>query len=203
MKLKSGFTIVELIVIIAVIAVLAGIVTIVYRTSVTDSRDNARRMAVQQVEQAIANLSMQVDNIKTGGQNSNTALLPDASGLCTYNSRGWVYSTEEQYPCSMGLQLINRKLLPADFFDTLQPNEEVTASSDSERKHKAMMLYNCQKTDGSPYRLLLYYVKNPTPEEEALIEYVPDSGDFYYPCVAMFNDLVSSGKMNAAREVKF
>ena len=156
---QRGFTVVEIMVVILVIAVLATIITFVYRDAQIEARDTARRATAQQVENAIGLLKFHTNTIETGGWTNDTSLGPDANGLCRYSSQGWIYYDSSSYPCTMGHQLMNVKLLPKDFFETIQPNKE---SESPVPRQQAMMIYRC---DNNNRWLLYYHLEKPSPED--------------------------------------
>ena len=197
---QSGFSILEVLVVIGVLVILVTITAIGYGKYHDDSRDTARRAAVQQVEAAINTLKTQKDRvIPLGGYITATGHGLGSDGLCTYTSGGWLYAEVNYYPCSLGLTLRNAKLLPNDFFDKLQPNEEVAQTEYGEqtnRPHLSMMIYNCVPTQNR--YLLYYYLKNPTQKD------TDDMAALRSKCTS---DYISSAnleryKMRAAVEIK-
>lgn len=166
--MKRGFTIIELMIVIVVIGILASIALIAYNGARDNSRDTARRAAVDQLISAIDALKIKYPDqkINTGGYRGtpSAADAPDASGLCPYAGSGWVQHTHPHYPCSIGQALINNGLLRPEFFATLPPNE-VFPTTDG--RSAAMMIYKCNHDVADRTYLLYYYVKHPTSQEEA------------------------------------
>lgn len=198
---RRGFTVIELMVVIVVIGLLAGMVLFAYRGARDNSRDTARRAAVDQLVSAIDALKIKYPDqqINTGGYRGTPTAADalGANGLCPYASSGWVHHAgHAHYPCSIGDSLIANDLLRPEFFTTLPPNE-VFATTDG--RSAAMMIYKCNYDAADRTYLLYYYVKQPTAEETAEFQRLRQatSCDTVYPSDTEINHY----GMRAARKI--
>ncbi len=180
--MKRGFTIVELAIVIVVVLLLATIVTLGYRSAQDDSRDTARRAAVQQIEQAVNALKLWTDSqIMVGGYRT-TVLGLDSNGLCQYNSTttytsntnsNWLYykGAYPYFPCTLGQSLIANGLLSEDFFQKIPERDDGYAKHSQMEQSTSMVLYSCNTSPATSRKwILYYYLKSPTAEESASVD---------------------------------
>lgn len=210
--MKQGFTVVELIVVIVVLAVLVAITTVGYGWMQDDSRDTARRASVQQIISAVDALKMKTDQtLMVGGYKTGTLLGLDSNGLCQYNATtaytsntgsNWLYyqGSYTYFPCTLGQALVANGLLPNNFFESIPERDDGYSKHSQMQSSTSMALYSCDTPAVSSKRwILYYYLKNPTPEEEASIDRLWNSCAASSPTI---NSIKNTLRMKAAVEIR-
>lgn len=154
MKSRSGFTLVELLIVIVVIAILAAISVVAYNGIQDRANDTRMRAGVAQIEKAIMMWHTETGQQPVGGWSSSVAI---GSGTnCSNGNGGWLASGT--YTCAFEDALRNTGLLPANFVRSL-PGSPTSAGSGA----YSVMFYAC----GSNRYALSYHLRRPTAEDSA------------------------------------
>lgn len=159
LKTKSGFTLVELLIVIVIIAILAAITIVAYNGISARANDSSIRSGATQFAKAVINWhTLTGSSTPLGGYGSTVAI--DANGLCTDGTGGgWVASG--MYKCSIEDELIAQKLLPTGFTATLPKNNKMNYPNGRE----SLMFYPCNLADRS--YVVLYYLNSPSDADVA------------------------------------
>jgi prepilin-type N-terminal cleavage/methylation domain-containing protein len=139
MKLsKSGFTLVELLIVIIVIGILAGIVLVTYNGLQAGARDARRKADLQNIADAIGSYRVKHDDIGTG------------SG-CGYqgNGSGWFNYTGTSYPKSILTCLTEAGYLSSGVIDPFNCATTTDSSPNCQRQGYAYMKYTSGSGDTS------------------------------------------------------
>lgn len=161
-KAKSGFTIVELLIVIVVIGILAAITIVAYNGVQARANNTKTVSAVNAIEKAL-----QLWHVDTGGQpysgGGSTAIMPTppSGNSCpgSTTAGGWV-ARGAGYSCSLEDLLLAYKLIPSDLISSLPPNKNTNNSS-----KQTLMFYTCSNvTNGY---ILMWYVDSPSSSDVA------------------------------------
>lgn len=146
---RSGFTIVELVIVIAVIGILAAITVVAYNGIQEGAKDSAIRGGATQLVKALQSWS---------GRTGKTPL--QTGGGYAGNGTGWVAANypSSSYPNSIETVLFQAGYLPDDFTISLPANEAYS----SNKEYSTYMLYSC----GEKY-VVYAYLNSPTAEDTA------------------------------------
>ena len=169
-KGKSGFTIVELLIVIVVIGILAAISLVAYTNVQASANDARMKSGVGQLEKAIYLWYSQIGQQPVGGWSSTVAV---ANGNCSDGSGGWVFSGA--YACSLEDILVSQQLLPAGFTRKLPPNKSHGTNTDGAL---SLMFYPCS---GTGRYALYWHLLNPSAADTANLTSLETSGCPTYP----------------------
>jgi len=153
---KSGFTIVELLIVIVVIAILAAISIVAYNGIQTRAQDTRLKLGASEFAKALQ--AWAVDNGSTLKGNSGSTVAI-ANGECA-DGGGSGFVGKTVYACTLEEMLQAKGFLPENFVANL-PGNIPRGSPTSGRL--SMMIYPCS-TGGYT---LMWHLKNPTAEETA------------------------------------
>lgn len=151
---RSGFTIVELLIVIVVIGILATIAIVAYNGIQARGNDAKIRSAVNQLEKAIITWSADNGNVVRGGSGSTVAAGPNG---CTDGLYGWFGSGP--YICSPEDTFVAGKVIPSGFTAALPKNTYSNTSATNGRF--ALMFYGC----GTGKYLLFWTLQSPTTDD--------------------------------------
>lgn len=148
---RSGFTLVELLIVIVVIGILAAITLVAYNGVQQKARDSAVRQATSQLASALQRYAILYGTPSGFGSNTTT---PISGGQCTGgSSSGWLEPTT--YSCAIGDMLVAANLLPSNFFTDLPSGVSFNGSN-----RYVFMLYPCSGKAGQ-FRLM-YALSSPS-----------------------------------------
>lgn len=162
---RTGFTIVELLIVIVVIAILAAITIVAFNGVQARASDARMRSSMNQFEKAIRNWAITMNDLPKGGWGSTVGL---SGSNCIDGSGGWVFSGA--YTCSLEDVLIAQKLIPSGFTRSLPPNKSYGSNTDGAL---AVMFYPCGST--GKYALF-WHLLNPTADDTASLATVEAAG---------------------------
>ena len=155
---KSGFTIVELLIVIVVIAILAAISVVAYTGIQARANDSKMINGVAQIEKAMKLYAVNNSSTITGGWGSTTA-----AGVNGCVDGGEGFFATGNYTCTAEETLIAAGFLPAGFTSSL-PNNTYFGSTTSGLS--SIMLYSC----GATGRYGLYWtLRSPTATDSSNI----------------------------------
>ncbi|HET8884383.1 MAG TPA: prepilin-type N-terminal cleavage/methylation domain-containing protein [Candidatus Saccharimonadales bacterium] len=167
-KTKSGFTIVELLIVIVVIGILAAITIVTYSGVQDRAVDTRMRVAANKVEKALRLWHIDTGESPQGGWAST---LPISGNNCPDGDvvNGWVAT--DTYPCTLEDILVAGDYLSEDFIGGLPSNTYQHTSTQSGRY--SMMFYPCNETD----EFALYWtLRAPSVEDGTQLQAVLDDG---------------------------
>ena len=144
---RSGFTIIELLIVIVVIGILTTLTVVAYGGIQARTRDTIVKNAAKQFAVELQRFSADTGKtpLQTGG-----GYLGNGTGYVS------VLNTNVNYPIAIETVLINSGYLPADFTKNLPVNKQSNNSSGT------LMLYAC----GSKY-VVYYSLEAPTSDDTA------------------------------------
>lgn len=152
-RARSGFTLVELLIVIVVVAILAVVTATMYADAQKQARDTQLRDAADKVADAIQLFTAKNGHFPVGGWNSTTAL----SGTeCTTGGQGW-FGTG-MYTCTLEDTLVASGYLPAGFSAALPQNTDFNNGSP---KNQSIMVY----VQPQNMALVFYAMESPTQQD--------------------------------------
>lgn len=159
---KSGFTIVELLIVVVVIAILAAISIVAYTGIQARAYDSKMINGLNQIENALRLYSIDYGSTIVGGWGS-TAVATGSP--CIDGADGWFASGT--YACAAEDTLVARNFLPVGLTASLPPNRYYGAPSNGQL---SVMLYICNPNGITPGRFALYWtLRNPSATDSANI----------------------------------
>ncbi len=163
---RTGFTIVELLIVIVVIGILASITVVAFNGVQARASDARIRAQAKDVVKALHSWSITRGGaLPTGSGYNSTAT--SGTGECTGGVGG--HAGQGDYVCSLEQMLVDSKLLPADFITNLPPNKDHVSGPATFR---TLFFYPC--SSDSRRFVLFYYLERPTAEDTAsLNEVIP------------------------------
>lgn len=139
---KSGFTIIELLIVIVIIAILAAITLVAYSTIQSRATDSAMRQGSEQFAKALQLWAVDNGNSLKGDSGSTTAI---SGGFCADgNGAGFVASGV--YTCTIEDELVAAGRLPSGFMRSLPKNTYYAGSTAGQGI--GIMLYPCSSQPG-------------------------------------------------------
>lgn len=151
-KTRSGFTLVELLIVIVIIAILAAITIVAYNGIQARANDSTVQHAATDFATALKRYV--IDYGTPSGFGSGTTVALDANGNCSGGvNAGW--AEPGTYKCTIADILIAKQLLPANFFTSLPRSANANKSPNT-----VFMFYPCASQPGS-YKLM-YTQYNPS-----------------------------------------
>lgn len=163
LKPRSGFTIVELLIVVVVIAILAAISLVAYSNIQNRANDSKTKAAVTQLEKAIRLYAVDNGPIIVAGY-SSTAVA--AGSPCVDGTGGFVGTG--LYACSLEDMLVGSKHLPAGFTAAIPANTYFGSSTEGGRR--ALMFYSCLSVPG---KYVLYWtLRSPSSADTASLDNV-------------------------------
>lgn len=166
-KLKHGFTIVELLIVIVVIGILAAITVVAYNGIQSRANDTKIRSAVSQIEKATQLWVVDHGKPPVGGWSSTAK---NSDGTCTGGTGGW--ASKGHYACSLEDMLLYDQFVPPNLFATLPANKLFGGSNSGAM---TTMFYPCGGAASQTYALY-YYLANPTAQDAQDISAVESKG---------------------------
>ena len=152
---RSGFTIVELLVVIVVIAILATLLTVIYMDSQLQARDTQVRNGAHKVAEALGVWAANNGGrFPAGGLSSTVAI---AGGVCTDGATGFVGTG--RYICTLEDVLVAANLLPAGFTAALPVNTQVSGGATNGTK--SLAVYPC----GTNTQVVFYALESPSQDD--------------------------------------
>lgn len=157
LKTKSGFTIVELLIVIVVIAILAAISVVAYNGIQSRANDSRIKTAADQVEKAMRLYLADNSTFPTGLGWYSSAPAP---GTCPGSSGGWAARTAYGHDCTLEFLLASNNLLPTGYMTSLPRNKFLNATSGN----TVLMFYRCTNVSATHF-VLFWYLESPTSSE--------------------------------------
>jgi len=154
-KSKSGFTIVELLIVIVVIGILAAITIVAYNGIQSRGRDANINATANQIQKSVQLWYLDTGILPVAGYGSTGAAVNDACPGNTTASGGWFQSGS--YACSMQDLLKARGYMTNNLLSSL-PKNTVTGTAGT-----VFMFYPC----GANRSILIWSLENPSASESS------------------------------------
>lgn len=169
---KSGFTIVELLIVIVVIAILAAISIVAYNGIQSRANDTKIRSVAAQFSKAFQLWSIQTGKQTVPGGSGSTAF---SNGVCVGGGGGWILRTS--YICTADTILVDAGLVPSDLVSSV-PNVQTSRPG----AYSTLMMYGCPTISGNTTKYAMMYALNtPDTKEIATIKNECAGGGAYGP----------------------
>lgn len=164
MKIRAGFTIVELLIVVAVIGALATISVVAYNGIQARARDASLRNVADKVADALQLFAAKNDRWPYGGSSATTAIGSATECPGAAQSNGW-FLAGAGYTCTVSESLVASGYLPANFAQSLPGNKYFAGSN------RSMMFYRNSpvvESNLTVYRGMLYYtMESPSASDTA------------------------------------
>jgi len=144
-KTKSGFTIVELLIVIVVIGILAAITIIAYNGITKRGQDAQIRSVANQFAKTFQLWSTQSGLTTSPGGSGSTAY---SGGVCVGGGGGWVLASAG-YVCTIDTVLTSAGLIPS----SLMSSVPITQAS-RPGAYSTFMLYPCSAAGATAYAMM-------------------------------------------------
>jgi len=171
-KTKSGFTIVELLIVIVVIGILATIAIIAYSGIQQRAQDAKIRSVASQFAKAFQQWSVESGKITAPGGSGSTAYT---DGVCVGGGGGWV--TRTAYACTIDTILAAQGYVPSDLILSVPATKNSWGASPT----FTLMLYGCPTTGTTTRYAMMYSLNTPDPAETANVRNTCVGGGAWNP----------------------
>ena len=172
MKSKSGFTIVELLIVIVVIGILAAITIVAFNGIQKRAQDTQIRSTASQFTKAFQRWSVESGKTTSPGGSSSTAL---SNGVCVGGGGGWVLSSSG-YTCTIDDILKADGYIPNSLMSSV-PNTQANRPG----SYSTFMLYGCPTSATTTRYAMMYALHSPDTQEISNIRSTCAGGGTYGP----------------------
>lgn len=169
---KSGFTIVELLIVVVVIGILATIALVAYNGITKRGQDAQIRSVANQFSKAFQVWSTQTGLTSSPGGSGSTAY---SGGVCVGGGGGWLLASAG-YACTIDTVLVNAGLIPSSLVSTV-PNTQASRPG----SYSTLMLYGCPTASPTTQYAMMYALNTPDTQQITNIRNTCAGGGAYGP----------------------
>lgn len=170
-KTKSGFTIVELLIVIVVIGILAAITIVAYNGIQGRANDAKVRSVASQVAKAFQLWSAQSGQTTAPGGSGSAAFT---GGVCVGGGGGWL--SKDVYACTIENVLVSANYIPSTLVSASPATNKIYTGS----YIYTYMLYPCTAVSSTTYTMM-YALNTADTKEISTIKNACAGGGAYGP----------------------